>query len=238
MAASVSIAAGASLRRAPYLGEFTWAQLQAAYPNASATLAALPAGTRAYVTDWAAEFVPDPTGAFWRPTSGRLSLAYYAGAQASPVATLNGSGATQLFTLPATITIPANLLRAGCRVGVSMTAKRTTLAGAPGAGSLRAYVGTAGTSSDAIAAILTLSATLNLVGLIYMEATVASSTVIRRTGSGAARDSSTQTGTDVVDDSTNVNTASAMNVSFGISAGFVSGDVVQLYEAGAWVVFP
>jgi hypothetical protein len=54
------------------LGVFTWAQLQAAYPNGGAALAALPAGATAFVSDWGAWFVPNPAKTKWRPIGGHL----------------------------------------------------------------------------------------------------------------------------------------------------------------------
>jgi hypothetical protein len=53
---------------------YTWASLQAAYPNNSPQLAALPADTLVFVRTWNAWFVPNPTKTRWRPV-GILTLA-------------------------------------------------------------------------------------------------------------------------------------------------------------------
>jgi hypothetical protein len=57
------------------LGVFTWAQLQATYPNGSGALAALPAGATAFVSDWAAEFAPNAARTVWRPIAPVLLAA-------------------------------------------------------------------------------------------------------------------------------------------------------------------
>lgn len=53
---------------------YTWAQLQAAFPNNSPALAALPDDAVVFVKTWNAYFVPNPTKTRWRPV-GFLTLA-------------------------------------------------------------------------------------------------------------------------------------------------------------------
>lgn len=48
-----------------HLGTFTWAELQASYPNAGGALAALPAGITAFVSDWNVDFTPNAAKAAW-----------------------------------------------------------------------------------------------------------------------------------------------------------------------------
>ena len=89
------------------LGTFTWAALQAAYPNGGAALAALPAGTVAWVVEstWQGRVIPNAANAYWSMadrTSVILNTALVSGTT---------SGADQIVFSQL---LPAGLLRA-CR---------------------------------------------------------------------------------------------------------------------------
>lgn len=54
---------------------YTWATLQAAYPNGGAALLALAANTMVFVSDWQALFVRCTAGTYWLPVGGSCVLA-------------------------------------------------------------------------------------------------------------------------------------------------------------------
>ncbi len=95
------------------LGVFTWAELQAAYPNGGGALAALPTGVRAFVGDLGHEFVPNTAKTRWTPSGGSFVLRSNGGSVANPIASMTGvtSGS---FSIPGGMpTIPSALLDQG-----------------------------------------------------------------------------------------------------------------------------
>jgi hypothetical protein len=79
---------------------FTWAALQTAYPNGGGALAALPAGTTAYVTDACKsqmEMTPNAARTRWVPVNGAALLLNYGGDLGSPVHTWAGATGKAAF---------------------------------------------------------------------------------------------------------------------------------------------
>lgn len=105
-----------------YLGTYTFAGLQSAYPNGSAALAALPAGTLAMVSDWGALFTPSSDGARWNNVSNIVL-----GRLASPVTVNSGTAAVAVFScsVPANLMGPTSGLR--WRHGVKAAANATSI---------------------------------------------------------------------------------------------------------------
>lgn len=118
------------------LGVFTWAELQAAYPNGGGALAALPAGAYAFVTDWETAFYPNAGKTRWI-TPGRFTLYRLAAA-----ATIN----TTTPTIYAQTPLPAGLLAARDTLRVEISAHDN---GTSTIWNGWVYIGTAGTTSDA-----------------------------------------------------------------------------------------
>lgn len=119
------------------LGVFTWAELQAAYPNGGGALAALPAGITAFVSDWGAQFAPNAAGARWVIRSPMLLYSL-----TSPAA-VNSTSETLVAQPP----IPAALLGAGARIRVELSAHDNGTTTSNWTVYLR--IGTAGTTADA-----------------------------------------------------------------------------------------
>lgn len=152
-------------------------------------------------------------GTYWRPLNGRVCLAMRCGTIASPIHSMAGHAVGVLFTLPATITIPAGMIAPQSRVWISGQAKRT---GANGTGQFDCQIGTAGAGSDSLVGRVQANATDGHVAVMESVALFSSSTTSFLPRGSASPQGSTGGGT-VVDRSTNVNTASAMIVTFGIT---------------------
>lgn len=122
------------------LGVFTWAELQAAYPNGGAALAALPTGTRAMVVEstWQGWFTPDIAKAYWTVTAP-TSIVLDTTAQTGDV-----SGNDQVVK---SALVAAGLLRA-CRKFIVRSSIGKN-GGTDAATSEWLRIGTAGTLSDA-----------------------------------------------------------------------------------------
>lgn len=121
------------------LGTFTWAELQAAYPNGGGALAALPSGATAMVVEstWKGLFTPDIAKAYWTvtaPTSPILNTALTSGTT---------SGAAQIVFSQL---LPAGILRACKSFGLKFTYAKSGATDSQSGGGLR--LGTAGTTSD------------------------------------------------------------------------------------------
>ena len=161
------------------LGVFTWAQLQAAYPNGGAALAALPAGATAYVSDFSHQWTPSVDKTYWLPIGGRAPLYRRSALYSSFVARLTGTGAAQAFQLPEVTKIPAGLLRVGSRLGVSGRIRRTAWT-TTAAAQVSVRLGTAGTTADALISAHNITGALNAFWDIYDAITVLDSNNIGR----------------------------------------------------------
>ncbi len=84
-----------------YLGTYTFAGLQSAYPNGGAALAALAAGTLAMVSDWGALFTRSADGTRWNNVSN-VVLAR----MSAPVTVNSGTAAVAVFSY----SVPAGLM--------------------------------------------------------------------------------------------------------------------------------
>lgn len=93
---------------------YTWAELQAAYPNNGAALLALPANTMAFVSDWQAMFVRNSAGTYWVPVGGVCLL----NRLAAKVTHTGTTAETTVYTyaVPAGLMTPTSGLR--WRVGI------------------------------------------------------------------------------------------------------------------------
>lgn len=96
------------------LGVFTWAELQAAYPNGGGALAALPVGVRAYVSDWNIDFVPNAAKTAWIP-SGRITLFASASDSAGVLNTVTTFLENFTVAFPTDLLVPGNLVTATLR---------------------------------------------------------------------------------------------------------------------------
>jgi hypothetical protein len=130
------------------LGVFTWANLQAAYPNGGGALAALPAGVTATVTDAAQlplTMTPNAAKTRWIPLNGVAVLWQYGGSYSSPLWTQ--AGATGQWSPPGgAMTNPAGLFAAGDSWAVDWNASNT---GTAANIFYKLNFGTAGTTADA-----------------------------------------------------------------------------------------
>lgn len=88
---------------------YTWAELQAAYPNNGAALLALAANTMAFVSDWQAYFVRNTTGTYWIPVGGVCRLDRL-GAKVTHTGTV-AETAVYTFSVPAGLMTPTSGLR-------------------------------------------------------------------------------------------------------------------------------
>lgn len=103
------------------LAPMSWAALQTAYPNGGGALAALPAGTRVYVTDsWArAYWQPNAAGTKWVPVAPVTLLSLSADSTGVLNSTSNFQAAItwtpplDLFTVGSTVEIPLFIERSG-----------------------------------------------------------------------------------------------------------------------------
>ena len=98
---------------------YTWAELQAAYPNNGAALLALPANTMVCVGDWQALFVRNSAGTYWRPVGGVCLL----NALNAKVTHTGTTAETTVYTcaIPAGLMTPTSGLRwrAGLIAGIN-----------------------------------------------------------------------------------------------------------------------
>lgn len=193
----------------PLVLTYTWATR----PNYSTTAV----GTVINISDVGGE-----AGSFWKatavgwfPLNGKALLAKNWGSVAAPVApVLNTTGALFVPTGGAgSLVIPASML----------IAARSTLIvralihrdGVTATGTARIYLGTAGTSGDSSIYGATLTATEDLQSRPFVEASAISAMSVTSTNylppgnTGTANVISTVT--------TNINTAAAMTLSFGVS---------------------
>lgn len=121
------------------LGVFTWAELQAAYPNSGGALAALPAGARAFVSDWNHEFVPNAAKTRW-VTRSPFMLYETTGDVAV-------NSASEVFV--AQPPVPAGLLAARARIRVEFSVHDN---GTADTWTFNQRFGTAGTTGDSLVA--------------------------------------------------------------------------------------
>jgi hypothetical protein len=76
--------------------------------------AAVPVGTRYIASDYGyTEWVN--TGSAWYPVGGLQVLYTRQGSTATPISTLTGNGAAQIFTLPEDLLLPAGMIQPGLR---------------------------------------------------------------------------------------------------------------------------
>jgi len=68
-------------------------------------------------------------GANWRPLNGRAVMYQRGGSLTNPIATLNGNGTQQFFTLPDTMLVPAGMPYAGSKINVQCHMRRTANGG-------------------------------------------------------------------------------------------------------------
>ena len=135
------------------------------------------------------------------------------GTVASPIATISGSTGT-LFTLPADIVIPANIIPDYGRLWVEARVKRT---GANATAQLDAYLGTAKTSSDSLLGRVQATATDGHLVWLFSPALFNTSASNFFAGGTSAPQASTGGGT-AVDRSTNINRQAVMYVTLGMSS--------------------
>ncbi|MDN5752328.1 MAG: hypothetical protein L0H15_03475 [Nitrosospira sp.] len=193
----------------PLVLTYTWATK----PNYSLTAA----GTIINISDVGGEggSLWKATSAGWVPLNGVVKLASKWGTVASPVATISGStgalfvptGGSGSLIIPASMLIPEHsVLRARAvmhRRGINGTA------------TARIYLGTAGTSSDDTAYSLGIAATDTLEIRPDVEIGVVASASMTGTN-WMAPGSTGSSPTAVTAMTTNINTAAAMTLSFGM----------------------
>lgn len=102
-----------------YLGAYTWAELQAAYPNGGAALLALAAGSLAFVTDWGVPFYPALSKTAWKPAGPMTLLSIISDTTAILNSTTN-------FQAALTWTPPLKLLIPGSVVEIAYRAKQAS----------------------------------------------------------------------------------------------------------------
>lgn len=125
------------------LGTYTWSQLQTAFPNGGAALAALPYGATAVVTDIgkaACKVTPNLAKTRWIPVGGRHRLMQYAGSLASPVGTWSSTG--KWTPSGGDVSIPGTVLAAGDMLPTELLVRHR---GTAGTTSFRIRIGTTGT---------------------------------------------------------------------------------------------
>lgn len=93
---------------------YTWAELQAEYPNNGAALLALPAHTLRFVSDWQALFVRNVAGTYWVPVGGVVVLARL-GAKSTHTGT-TADTVIHSVSIPAGLMTPTSGLRWRCGV--------------------------------------------------------------------------------------------------------------------------
>ena len=88
---------------------YTWAELQAAYPNNGAALLALAANTMAFVSDWQALFVRNTDGTYWIPVGG-VCLLNRLSAKVTHTGTVSET-TVYTYSIPAGLMTPTSGLR-------------------------------------------------------------------------------------------------------------------------------
>jgi hypothetical protein len=150
-------------------------------------------------------------GANWRPRDGRQLLYQRFGDTTAPLDSKPGA-ASMSFALPQTLVIPAGLIAPHSRLDVRAEVRRTT---ATATATLNLRLGTAGSTADNTLYTASLAATAGLTAQVNQSA---------RFGSVATRYTSMNNtnqnaqGNNLVERSTNVNTAADMRVTFDMSA--------------------
>ena len=188
--------------------DFTWATMPSPSGNLGLVIPVKDIGP------FGTHFISDGTN--WQPLNGRAIIAADWGSEANPLATYTG-GTGGLFTLPkGAITLPAGLLVAGksqleIRVKVRRTSNTATA-------NFLVKLGTAGTTSDGDIYASQLAATTNLAQhatpIVGMR--TATEAVSINYLSPQAVGASSSAIEKVV--TSNINTAAAMTLSFGISS--------------------
>lgn len=212
------------------IGTYTWAELQAAYPNNGAALLALPANTMAFVSDWQALFVRNAAGDWWHPINKVLQIASANSSQSSPLATISGATSGK-FSIPAGAPkIPANLARAGWFVWFMANIRRVN---ANGSATISANLGTSGSASDD--PLNTVSTTTGFMTLWFdVDAGFYSATGRFREGAQPTSGTDARlTGVSSWDYTTNVNTAADQYLSFNVaSANAADAFYLQSFRFG------
>jgi hypothetical protein len=196
------------------LGTFTWAALQAAYPNGGGALAALPAGVTATVTNAAriapVLMTPNAAKTFWVSVNANFTVASFAGSLSVPLYTWAGA-AGDWAPAGGAITFPSNLLQAGQSIRVTALYRKRN---ANAAAAFRIYLGTSGTSADGVVWATSITAA-NSDAWRFTDITVASATRFTTTDYNVPNN--TQIGS-VSDGTANVNFASPMILTFRIDS--------------------
>lgn len=196
------------------LGTFTWAELQAAYPNGGGALAALHAQTTAFVSDWRTNFCPNAALTAWQPVGGSVQIASAVSSAASPLATLTGVTSGK-FTIPAGApVIPANLCGAGWHAWLIANLRRTTTTATA---TIDIRLGTADSSADGILGT-NASAAAATAFWYALESGFYSTTGRLREGAFPGSTDSRLIGTSAVDITANVDTTAAQYLSFHIAS--------------------
>jgi hypothetical protein len=169
-------------------------------------------------------------GTYWRPANGRVVLATQAGSVATPLATLAGTGAAGLFTLPVVPTIPVGMIFPGCRVRAEATVTRT--AGVVGSGQFQILLGVNGTTADSAATVAINTTTSGHTWLWASVALSATNTYSAPSSNGRAPGISV---TSIMVDRTANNAASALLMSIGFTATNSVGDAFALLDYQASV---
>lgn len=125
------------------LGTYTWSQLQAAFPNGGAALAALPYSATAVVTDIgkaACKVTPNLAKTRWIPVGGRHRLMQYAGTKAAPAGTWSSTG--KWTPSGGDVSTPADLFAADDMLTTELLVRHR---GTAGTTAFRLRIGTTGT---------------------------------------------------------------------------------------------
>jgi hypothetical protein len=195
------------------IGVFTWAALQAAYPNGGGALAALPAGVTATVTGAAQlplTMTPNAAKTRWIPLNGVAPLWQYSGSFATPLWTLAGVAGS--WSPPGgAMTHPAGLFAAGDHFTWNWTHDRLGTAGNINYG---LYFGTTGTTADSLP-IGSYADPSN--PKIYAMGEVSAASSSRITGTNWNTPPNFNTGAGGISDfTTNINLAAAMTWSINV----------------------
>lgn len=200
----------------PYVFVGTWADLIAAYPPGGRALTSLPAGSKAWVTNWGVEFTPHPGRARW--VAQEFTLASGVGAYSAPISTLSANG--MFVQAPA----PAHLLSIGSRILIEMRTKRTGTAATINQG---IWLGTAGTTGDSRLLALAINATNNQEHrLPPVSATASAANTITTSDWLYEGQQATSVG---ADRTTNIAFDADMTLSIGISS-ITGPDTISLIE--------
>jgi hypothetical protein len=214
--------------RSPSLGVFTWAELQAQYPNGGGSLALLSADARATLTNVGklpCTVMPNAAKTYWVAENGLHRVARYCGSLTTPWFTASGADAT--YSPPGgAISMPAGLVQPGQGFQIQCATRRRN-ANASLYGNV--HLGTAGSTADPVVVALLMTAGTNpshTHTLVFVKV----ATLTRVTANAWLGPINANNVLDTFDFTTNINFAAAMNFTFAFDLSHASdfGDLLEL----------